>query len=200
MKKKHKELKKSVKVKSDEEIQQKKTWLEKYEAGLGLTAGKCSEGDIVKIGNHIGTILYVNFSRVQIRNQSGGEIVNIAPSAQVDEVLGKEDLKKANNGSVNRPATWSERKETVMTKSKKGKTNGKKSVTKKAVPEKQQVAKRSANGKAKMTIRSIVLPHVTKDVSYEETEKAVKKAFPKSKFNKGHFSWYKMDMRRKGLL
>ena len=126
--------------------------------------------------------------------------MNIAPSAQVDEVLGKEDLKKANNGSVNRPATWSERKETVMAKSKKGKTNGKKSVTKKAAPEKQQVAKGSANGKDKTTIRSIVLPHVTKDASYEETEKAVKKAFPKSKFNKGHFSWYKMDMRRKGLL
>lgn len=106
---------------------QEKTWDERYQEGQGITVGRLKVGDIFRVDNRIGTILSVDSGRVRVSyrvqpkprdvlmhddegkarvvtiNTGSADVANIAPTTQVDEILGKEEIvmgkiKKNGNG------------------------------------------------------------------------------------------------------
>jgi len=107
-------------VKTENEIKKEKTWVERFEAGNGLTVGHLKEGTTVKIGKSQVTIVYKNSSRVQVRDE-GGQLVNIAPNSHVDEIVVGS---KTANGSVTRPASRSKKEGAMAAKKSKKVSNG----------------------------------------------------------------------------
>jgi len=64
----------------------------------------------------------------------------------------------------------------------------------------RKVETKPSNGAEKVTIKSLVISLFKKNVEDAAMVKAVKKAFPKSKFNDYHVKWYGQHLRREGLI
>ena len=74
------------------------------------------------------------------------------------------------------------------------KNTGKKAAVKKEAPKK--AVKKNAQGHKEGTVRYLVEETFKKSptVTVERMAEIVHKAFPKSKFNKAHFAWYKSHL------
>jgi len=176
-------------------------WEQKYQRGIGLTVGKCEVDMRVKIGNRIGTILHKSDSSVTLAFEPG-QTLNIAPGAEVDEVLEK---RKAKPSPVNQSAPRLEKKESIMTT--------KKSIEKKAarnakVDMKALKNKAATNGKPQVevkvevkaprdgTVAKFIFDCLKTHVSDETIEKRIRKEFPKSTFQKAAMNGYRRDFLR----
>ncbi len=89
-------------------------------------------------------------------------------------------------------------KEISMKAQKKSKANEKSTAKKNT--EARKVETKASNGTEKVTIKSLVISLFKKGVAGVALVKAVKKQFPKSKFNDYHAKWYGQRFRREGLI
>lgn len=68
------------------------TWEERFKRGQGLTVGSLAAGDVFRIGNRIGTVLYLTESRARVRFRGNpARETDIAPGTTIDELFGKEN-------------------------------------------------------------------------------------------------------------
>ena len=182
-------------------VEKEKTWAEKYNAGQGLTLKECTEGNIVKIGNRIGTIDHMSGSSVTIVFKGSGSL-NVAPDAQVDEVLGKDKQWQA-NASVDESATRLDEGDIMSAKNitKNIKKNAKAEKSLKSV-----VKKTASNGKTdhveatapkEGTLARFIFDSLSKGLTDEAIGKGVKKEFLKSNFKTTTLNGYRKDLHKK---
>ncbi len=94
------------------------TWKERFDQGLGLMVGTLKAGDIFRIDDRIGTVLYLTESRARVRFRD--RETDIAPGTTIDELIGKENgMKKKQKQVVKSDQLREMRENTETTKEEK---------------------------------------------------------------------------------